>query len=465
MDSNQTASDTKEINRSLDYSVYDGMAYSVMAGAGETYFSAFALFLKATTAQIGFLSALPPLLGSFAQLLSAWLGQISGQRRLIILTGTSLQAISFIPLLFLPVLFPDYCVTLLIVCVTVYYALGNLVAPQWNSLMGDLVHEQQRGRYFARRNRLMSITNFISLIGAGVILHFFEQQHTTFAGFTLIFVIAVIARLVSVNFLAKMIGLPGYVASLELPVIKDWWRRLHGSRFLRFAIFFTLMNFAVTIASPYFTVYMLRDLQLSYFEFMIITATLILAQFLALNSWGRLCDAFGNRLILLVTGCILPSLPVAWIVSHNIWYLLAIQVLAGFSWAGFSLSSANYLYDLVPPAKRVTYLAVHNVLAAVGMFLGATLGGQLASVIEPAVASDGWLFGWDFALYYIFLISSLGRFIIIALFIPLIEEVRPTRRLTASGVILRATGSPALAGLVIEYGGSRLVRKKPGINR
>ena len=155
----------------------------------------------------------------------------------------------------------------------------------------------------------------------------------------------------------------------------------------------------------------------------------------------------------------------AWIVSHNIWYLLAIQVLAGFSWAGFSLSSANYLYDLVPPAKRVTYLAVHNVLAAVGMFLGATLGGQLASVIEPAVASDGWLFGWDFALYYIFLISSLGRFIIIALFIPLIEEVRPTRRLTASGVILRATGSPALAGLVIEYGGSRLVRKKPGINR
>src|SRR3990172_8288944 len=114
MNSNQTVSDTKEINRSLDYSVYDGMAYSVMAGAGETYFSAFALFLKATTAQIGFLSALPPLLRSFAQLLSAWLGQISGQRRLIILTGTSLQAISFIPLLFLPVLFPDYCVKLLI---------------------------------------------------------------------------------------------------------------------------------------------------------------------------------------------------------------------------------------------------------------------------------------------------------------------------------------------------------------
>ena len=136
----------QEVNRSLRYSVRDGVAYSVMAGAGETYFSAFALFLKATTAQVGMLSSLPPLIGSFSQLLSAWLGQIIGQRRRIILIGVYLQALSWIPLMLLPVVFPDYGVMLLIVAVTLYYSLGNLVNPQWSSLMGDLVHEQQRGR-------------------------------------------------------------------------------------------------------------------------------------------------------------------------------------------------------------------------------------------------------------------------------------------------------------------------------
>jgi hypothetical protein len=44
-----------------------------MMGIGETYLSAFALFLKASTPQIGLLASLPPLLGSLAQLLSAWL--------------------------------------------------------------------------------------------------------------------------------------------------------------------------------------------------------------------------------------------------------------------------------------------------------------------------------------------------------------------------------------------------------
>ena len=449
----------QEVNRSLRYSVRDGVAYSVMAGAGGTYFSAFALFLKATTAQVGMLSSLPPLIGSFSQLLSAWLGQIIGQRRRIILIGVYLQALSWIPLMLLPVVFPDYGVMLLIVAVTLYYSLGNLVNPQWSSLMGDLVHEQQRGRYFARRNRLMSVTNFTALVGAGVVLHFFEQGNATFAGYMLIFTVAISARLVSAHFLSRMIDPPGHVATLEIPVDKSWWRRIHGSNFLRFSAFFAIMNFAVGIASPYFAVYMLRDLQLSYLDFTAITATSVLAQFATLAGWGRISDAFGNRLILVVTGCVVPLLPAAWIVSENFWYLIAVQIFAGFFWAGFSLSAGNFLYDLVPAAKRVTYMAIHNVLAAIGVFLGASLGALLAVIMEPVVTGGG-MFGWEHALYYVFLISTVSRFLVVALFLPRIKEVRTTRRLTAGGLVLRATRSPALAGLVFEYGGSRRRRRR-----
>jgi len=45
----------------------DAAAYAVMMGIGETYLSAFALFLKGSTPQIGLLASLPPLLGSLAQ--------------------------------------------------------------------------------------------------------------------------------------------------------------------------------------------------------------------------------------------------------------------------------------------------------------------------------------------------------------------------------------------------------------
>src|SRR5690606_7825598 len=56
------------IDRALRHSVRDGMAYSVAAGGGETYFSAFALFFGATAPQVALLTALPPFIGSLAQI-------------------------------------------------------------------------------------------------------------------------------------------------------------------------------------------------------------------------------------------------------------------------------------------------------------------------------------------------------------------------------------------------------------
>ncbi|MGD8672424.1 MAG: hypothetical protein PVH86_03850, partial [Thiogranum sp.] len=97
---------------------------------------------------------------------------------------------------------------------------------------------------------------------------------------------------------------------------------------------------------------MLRDLQFTYLQFMANTAMAVLVQFLTLNTWGRISDVFGNRLILVTAGSVIPALPLLWLVSANFWYLLGVQVVSGFAWAGFSLSAGNFLYDLVPAHRR-----------------------------------------------------------------------------------------------------------------
>jgi len=424
-----------------------------MAGAGETYFAAFALFLKASITQVGWLSSLPAVIGSFAQLFSAWLGRHYGQRRGIIVTGAYLQALGWIPLFTVPILFPDDAIILLIVTVTGYYALGNLINPQWSSLMGDLLPERWRGRYFARRNRIMSITNFLALVAGGAILHFSELAGETYLGFVTIFSIALAARLVSAHYLSRMEDPAGHIARLEWPSGIDWWRRIRGSRFLHFAIFFSAMQFAVGIAAPYFAVYMLRDLNLSYLEYTALTAASILIQFLTLNGWGRISDAFGNRLILVATGAVIPFLPSLWLISENFWYLLAVQFVAGSAWGGFSLSAGNFLYDLVPAEKRVTYLAVHNVMAAVGVFCGALLGSLVAVLAEDGVLPGTTHF--SHVLFMVFVVSTLARLLVAVLFLPRLKEVRTIRPVTAVGLVLRATRSMALAGFVVEFAGLR----------
>lgn len=444
-----------QTERSLSHSIKDAGAYAVMIGVGETYISAFALFLRASTPQIGLLASLPPLLASLVQLFSAWLGRWTGKRKAIVLLGASIQGFAWLPLILLPLLFPDHAVELLIASVVLYHCGAHLSAPQWGSLMGDIVPERRRGRFFARRTQIVSLLTFVALFLGGLTLHFSKAEGSTRIGFVVLFSIAMLARAVSVYHLSKMHDPTGLVATIEAPVGQAWWQRLRQSNFVRFSLFFALVQFSVSIASPFFTVYMLRDLHYSYFAFMANSGTAILAQFLTLNRWGRISDIFGNRRILSATGVIIPLLPLLWAFSANFWYLLTIQAISGLAWAGFTLSASNFLYELITRDKRPTYLAIHNVLASSGIFAGAMLGGFLGSSLPTSIDIAGRTLSWASPLIGVFVISFLVRAMIVILLVPKIREVRNVRPISLSNVIFRVTRVSALAGIFFEVIGSK----------
>ncbi|NJN52683.1 MAG: MFS transporter [Gammaproteobacteria bacterium] len=331
--------------------------------------------------------------------------------------------------------------------------LGNLGSPQWGSLMGDLVPESRRGRFFAWRTRLASIASFSALIGAGFALQGFDALGITYWGFVAIFGVAAMARLASAFHLSKMIDPPGHVAALEMPWHRDLWHGMRSTGLFRFSVFFASMQFAVAIASPFFTLYMLRDLGFSYLEFMINSAVTVCVQFLTLNRWGRLSDLFGNRLILITTGSIIPFLPSLWMISTDYYYLLVVQAVSGLAWAGFSLSASNFVFDLTPPAQRATLMAAHSVIAATAVFLGATLGGLLGTQLPREIVVAGEHFDWLSALYGVFALSTMARLAVSAYFLPRLEEVRKVRRMSASGLIFRVTRVHAVSGLIFEIVG------------
>jgi len=443
------------VDRSLRHSLRDGVYFSAMMGSAESYFSAFAVYLRATTAQIGVLAALPPLLASLAQLASAWLGRRLGKRRGIIVFGALLQAGALVPLALLPLAFPALALPLLIICAVIYFTGPNLGSPQWGSLMGDLVPESHRGRFFALRTRLSSLANFSALILAGFLLEGFATLGFTYWGFVTLFVLAALSRLASAWHLQQMHDPPGHVAAIELPWHRDLWRGLRETGLLRFTLFFAAMQFAVAIASPFFTLYMLRDLEFSYVAFMFNTAASVCVQFLTLNRWGRLSDLFGNRLILMTTGLVIPVLPVLWLVSTHYVYLLAVQALSGLVWAGFTLSATNSVFDLTPRNRRATLMAVHNVLAATAVFGGAILGGWLGTHLPATLLLFDLSWSWLTPLYGVFIISTLARLTVALVFLPRLREVRKVRPMTRSGLIFRVTRLHPVSGLMFDVVGRR----------
>lgn len=437
------------VDKALRHSVRDGMAFSVQVGAGETYFSAFALFLRATAPQIALVSTLPLLLASSAQIFSAWIGDYVGRRRLVIM-GCALQALLWLPILLLPALFSGYAIPALLVLLVLYHSANNLAAPQWTSIMRDLVSERRRGRYFAYRTRLTTIATFVSLVICGLILHELDTTDDTYLGFVVIFLIAFLARTVSVYHLTFLHEPPATSPVPDMH-IEHWWRSLKSTGAIGFSVYVALMNAAVGLSSPFFTVYMLRDLALSYFEFTVLTGTSVFVQFLMLTTWGRIADVYGNRLILIVTSISLPIVPAIWLLSDNFWALLLFQALSGLSWSGFTLSVGNLLYELVPQTRRAAYVAFHNVGTAMGVFAGAMVGALLEGVLPPRSV----LFGGSGILtnlLYLFVISGLLRGVLAALLARRVRELRkPRKSLSAPALVMRVTGLNSMVGFVYDF--------------
>ena len=436
-------------DRSLRHSLRDGVAFSVQVGAGETYFSAFALFLRATAPQVALLSTLPPLLGSLGQLFSAWIGRFVGRRHLV-LAGCTLQAALWLPILLVPILFERQPIVALLVLLVLYHSAHSLSAPQWTSIMRDLVSERRRGRYFGLRTRLTTITTFAALVIAGGILHLLDSSGRTYTGFVIVFLLAFLARAVSVYHLSYL-----HEPAADTPPpdmqITHWWRSLVASGGVSFSTYFALMNAAVGISGPFFAVYMLRDLELSYLAYMVLTGTSVLAQFLMLTTWGRVADIYGNRLILWVTSISLPVVPLLWLVTDNVWYLMFCQAVSGFSRSGFTLASGNLLYELVPRSRRAAYVAFHNVGTATGVFLGAMLGAALLLVLpaRSVLFSDS---GIASNLLYLFALSGILRALIALLLARRVREIRkPRRAISTQAFVMRITGFSAMLDLLYDF--------------
>jgi Arabinose efflux permease len=446
------------VQHSLRHSMRDAAAFSVMSGAGESYLAAFALYLKATPQQIAWLASIPPLIGSWMQLVSAWFGQREGRRKALIVGGALAQALCWLPLALLPLVFTEYAATLLIGCGVLYHAMGNLIQPQWGSLMGDLVPERRRGRYFARRNRLASLVTLVALACAGIVLDASDEWGAISIGFLTVFSVAILARLISAYHLARMYDPEQHNPSA--PALRSDFnlcaglRALRGSPFLTFSLFVATMQGTVAIASPFFAVYMLHDLKFSYLQFMINTAAATLMHLLTLNAWGRISDALGNRLVLVTTGWIIPLLPALWVVSGNFWYLLAIQFLAGLAWGGFNLSTGNYLYDLRPGRPLSAYMAAHNVLTSAAVFAGAALGGYLAGHLPREATVFGYHMQWEYAVLGVFLCSTVARLGAAALFLWRLKEVRVTRRTSVGKLIFRMARFNPVSGVVMDIIGT-----------
>jgi len=399
-----------------------------MEGMGLRYITPYALILGANNKIIGFLTSIPQIASAGIQFLSLKILGEKVSRKRLSFYGAFTQALSWIFIILLAILYYPLNIRsalvpiALILIYTLLVSAGSIFAPAWSSWMKDLVDEKTMGSYFGRRNRIVGFASLASMLIAGFLLDYFKK-FGPYIGFVIIFSIAMIGRLVSAYLLRKQYEPPFKSHKSYYFSLIDFIKIMPHSNFGRFTAFVNLFMFSVAIAGPFFAVYMLKHLGLSYSQYTMVSLASSITSLLSMPIWGRMGDRFGNLKILKITGFLIPLIPIIWASTSLMkpttafFLLFFIEAYSGFLWAGFNIASSNFIYDAVTRQKLAICVTYYNILNSLMVFLGASIGGYIASypILKNLPA---------FNIIQVFILSGILRFLAGITILPHVKEVK-----------------------------------------
>ena len=352
--------------------------------------TAFALALGSNEQQIGILTSARRFAG-FMQLLTNHFLMKTGSRRRLSqyifgVSGTVRVMIALfpsIPLAFVSRNAVWYLISLIFIIGSVD-AMGLVLKNTW---MSELAPRSIRGRYFGLRKLLTGFSGMLIGYLGGLYVDYRRGSQREMFGFQSLFLVGALIGYSTLILLSIVPEVSNEPRKESLKEFLGGFRILFRDKpFVIWMLFHGCWSFATGFARPFFTVYLLKELQLSLATVALYTALGEIASISLAQLWGQLSDKYGNKRILVVC-CIAKSIfPALWILATGVDTLWAIIWLGfvhsvrGFN-SGQQITILNMALWLSPREHRATYLSSENsftnILSAISPFVGGLIIGLI----------------------------------------------------------------------------------------
>lgn len=432
---------------------FSGGAAALTTGVIVT---AFALHLGASNAMVGILASIPFL----AQLLQLpAIGMVERWRaRKRIAVVTSLVGRTMLAVMAVVAFFSGTGALLVFLFAqAVLCGLGAIGACAWNAWMRDLAPEERLGQVFARRWAWLTTISLVLGLAAALALDLTQpgsrQRDIVFFS---MFTAGCITGFISARVVAAMPE-PTMPPAVGRTRLGDLLRQpLRDANFRRLLVFVGSWQFAINLATPFFTVFIVRQLHLPVSFVLLLSVISQIANILALRMWGTLSDRYANTSVLAVCAPTYILAIVAMIGASQFdtrelvkTWLVVLHAVMGVSIAGVTLASTNIALKLSPKGSATAYVAANAMVTALAAGLAPILGGLLADFFaarrfellarwsspQGAVSLPIALTAWDF---YFLIAGLIGLYAIHRL--SLVEERGAIERREMVGQVLLETG-------------------------
>ncbi len=409
------------LKRNLLFSTADASSFGVMVGVGETFLPAFALAVGLGEVMAGLVASVPLLAGGLLQLSTPWFLKRCSNRQLWVVGSATVQALAFLPLVIAAWVGSIGPIALLGIA-SIYWASGLSSGPAWNSWIEHLIPRRVRAGYFAKRTRASQLATVTGFVVGGLLLQYGRNTGTVMTAFAVLFSLAFVFRILSVLMLASHRNPPATRSDLDA-ISTTSSSSLDGRRLL---VYLVMVQGCVQISGPFFTPYMLKQMELSYVVYTGLIATAFIAKCVSLAAWGAFAKTRGSLWLLTVGGIGIIPLSSLWTLDQSIGWLMFVQALSGVTWAAYELGFFLLFFETLPRSRRIKMLTYYNFANTASWCLGALLGATVLYSYGATV--EGY--------YRLFILSSIGRLLAMVYLL----SHRPTIRAGVTQLCLRVLG-------------------------
>lgn len=369
--------------------IFEGISARIIFGLTTgAFLTGYLKFLGADDELCGQVAAIP-VLASIIQFFSPMFLEKLNRRKPIVTLCNALHRILLVLLVFIPIL--PVSVTIRLSITGALYLLSNLSVnianPATTTLFISLVPQNMRGRFFSLREKyLIFISSVVNVVFGGV-LDKFEVQGKTYEGYVLMFTIA---------FFAMIMNLIAYL-SIKEPVLPNnknkisfktlFTMPLKEKGFRKIIILFFLWGLSMNFSNPFYSVYMVSTLKISYTFITISGLVNSICYVIAVSIWGKLADKKSFTYTAMISIALLGLSFIIWFLAvegaaFTYFVVMLVHILSGIAWAGINISLYNIPYEYTPDEGRTVYLGFNAALSGLIGFISSMIASYMVGAMS-----------------------------------------------------------------------------------
>jgi MFS family permease len=357
--------------------------FGLLNGLATTFVSVFALRLGATTAQVGWLTALTALVNVVWLLPAARLIERQRRRIPVILATGLLQRLGYLAMALMPLVVVSGRVEALIAINTLITLPAAVINTAVTSLIPDLTTPERRGQVISARWLILSAMATVAALAGGRLLDLMPVP----TNYQVLLGAGAFLSLLSLRYLRR-IEVPDAVIAhrtdrprerYSLQRLRRALTRIFSQReFVRFALASFVFYWGLYLPGALWSVIRVRNLGATDTWIGIIAVVVNGATIAGYLIWSKVLARWGQRRILAITAFAVAVYAFSTALVPTIAWMIPTSLLGGFSWAGCNLVLFNVMLGVSPSEHRPTYVAFYTALMNVTAFGGPLLGAALS---------------------------------------------------------------------------------------